>query len=179
MGEMMRRVSGGGGSAADDERAPRQAVPYYDWRFHPNNKSWTFNKGDKTTTRFGRFEDGKFITGKHSCCRYCAICCLMVGFQEILRLPPRGPSFYRALLPLRTPPRRQLARQAAIRSASTKVLSSLLVITVWQLSHPCVAFMPPSSVSLLLEEPQSESAPSLSLSSAASPNNKPTPAATP
>ena len=99
--------------------APRQAVPYYDWRFHPNNKSWTFDKGDKTTTRFGRFEDGKFITGKHSCCRYCAIGCLMVGFQEIPQLPPRGPSFYRALVPLRTPPRRQLARQAAIRSAST------------------------------------------------------------
>jgi hypothetical protein len=91
LGEILFQLGISGALLLMMSGAPRQAVPYYDWRFHPNNKSWTFDKGDKTTTRFGRFEDGKFITGKHSCCRYCAIGCLMVGFQEIPQLPPPRP----------------------------------------------------------------------------------------
>jgi hypothetical protein len=46
---------------------PKSTVPYYDWKYHGDNKWWTFQKGEgKTTTRFGRFEDRQFITGNPS-----------------------------------------------------------------------------------------------------------------
>ena len=46
---------------------PKSAIPYFDWKFHPENKWWTFQKGHgKTTTRFGRFEESKFVTGNPS-----------------------------------------------------------------------------------------------------------------
>ena len=47
--------------------AGAKAVPFFDWRFHPENKWWVFDKGaGKTNTRFGRFVNRQFITGSPS-----------------------------------------------------------------------------------------------------------------
>ncbi len=55
------------GSVAPIAAAAAASFPFYDWKFHPENKWWTFDKGQgKTNTRFGRFEHRQFITGNPS-----------------------------------------------------------------------------------------------------------------
>jgi hypothetical protein len=54
-------------SVAPNAAPVHASVPFYDWKFHPGNKWWTFNKDHgKTNNRFGRFERGQFITGNPS-----------------------------------------------------------------------------------------------------------------
>ena len=73
----------GGGAKSGSGAVAAHPVPYYDWAWHPQNKWWTFQKGEgKTHTRFGRFEGHLFVTGWRGClllvaCRLLlAACCL-------------------------------------------------------------------------------------------------------
>ncbi len=65
----------------------------YQWQWHPMNQVWTFDKGGgRTHTRFGRFVDGRFVTGKiclwpalHDCLFHLLLvscnlsCCLLLA----------------------------------------------------------------------------------------------------
>jgi hypothetical protein len=75
-----RRVMPGGiaKAGATGQAEPKERWPgNYQWQWHPLNKVWTFDKGGgQKHTRFGRFVDGRFVTGE-ICLPLLAACCLL------------------------------------------------------------------------------------------------------